>query len=90
MATRQVGASALIRLFAPIDVDVPPGNTGHPSQTSLFQKCLVAVFLIGLENSYELCPFFPCENHNKNTPSTITMKGVHIQEEESQSAINQF
>lgn len=34
----QVGAPARVGLVAPIDVVVPPGNTGlDPSQTSFFQ-----------------------------------------------------
>lgn len=34
----QVGAPARVGLVAPIDVIVPPGNTGlDPSQTSFFQ-----------------------------------------------------
>ena len=36
----QVGAPARVGLIAPIDVVVPPGNTGlDPSQTSFFQVC---------------------------------------------------
>ena len=36
----QVGAPARVGLVAPIDVIVPPGNTGlDPSQTSFFQVC---------------------------------------------------
>jgi len=35
---QQVGAPARVGLVAPIDVVVPPGNTGlDPSQTSFFQ-----------------------------------------------------
>ena len=34
----QVGAPARVGLVAPVDVVVPPGNTGlDPSQTSFFQ-----------------------------------------------------
>jgi len=34
----QLGAPARVGLVAPIDVAVPPGNTGlDPSQTSFFQ-----------------------------------------------------
>lgn len=34
----QVGAPARVGLVAPVDVIVPPGNTGlDPSQTSFFQ-----------------------------------------------------
>lgn len=37
---KQVGAPARVGLVAPIDVIVPPGNTGlDPSQTSFFQVC---------------------------------------------------
>ena len=37
----QVGAPARVGLVAPIDVIVPPGNTGlDPSQTSFFQVSL--------------------------------------------------
>lgn len=37
---KQVGAPARVGLVAPIDVVVPPGNTGlDPSQTSFFQVC---------------------------------------------------
>ncbi|KAE9465224.1 hypothetical protein C3L33_02872, partial [Rhododendron williamsianum] len=36
----QVGAPARVGLVAPVDVVVPPGNTGlDPSQTSFFQVC---------------------------------------------------
>jgi len=36
--SQQVGAPARVGLVAPIDVVVPPGNTGlDPSQTSFFQ-----------------------------------------------------
>ena len=39
----QVGAPARVGLVAPIDVVVPPGNTGlDPSQTSFFQVLLFA------------------------------------------------
>nr|CAD1834613.1 unnamed protein product [Ananas comosus var. bracteatus] len=38
ISTNQVGAPARVGLVAPIDVVVPPGNTGlDPSQTSFFQ-----------------------------------------------------
>lgn len=39
---QQVGAPARVGLVAPIDVVVPPGNTGlDPSQTSFFQVGIV-------------------------------------------------
>lgn len=38
LVNSQVGAPARVGLVAPIDVIVPPGNTGlDPSQTSFFQ-----------------------------------------------------
>jgi len=38
LCINQVGAPARVGLVAPIDVIVPPGNTGlDPSQTSFFQ-----------------------------------------------------
>lgn len=48
----QVGAPARVGLVAPIDVVVPPGNTGlDPSQTSFFQVCniffRITLLLIG-------------------------------------------
>jgi hypothetical protein len=40
----QVGAPARVGLVAPVDVVVPPGNTGlDPSQTSFFQVSLEAI-----------------------------------------------
>lgn len=40
VAKYKVGAPAHVGLVAPIDVIVPPGNTGlDPSQTSFFQVC---------------------------------------------------
>ena len=42
----QVGAPARVGLVAPVDVVVPPGNTGlDPSQTSFFQVSLEAIHL---------------------------------------------
>lgn len=38
----QVGAPARVGLVAPVDVVVPPGNTGlDPSQTSFFQVIII-------------------------------------------------
>lgn len=47
----QVGAPARVGLVAPIDVVVPPGNTGlDPSQTSFFQvyhlKFMMILYLL--------------------------------------------
>ncbi|KAF5446755.1 hypothetical protein F2P56_032358 [Juglans regia] len=43
IADEQVGAPARVGLVAPIDVVVPPGNTGlDPSQTSFFQVLNIA------------------------------------------------
>lgn len=45
--TEQVGAPARVGLVAPIDVVVPPGNTGlDPSQTSFFQVCCLNSMVI--------------------------------------------
>jgi len=44
---KQVGAPARVGLVAPIDVVVPPGNTGlDPSQTSFFQVCHLNLMMI--------------------------------------------
>lgn len=44
---KQVGAPARVGLIAPIDVVVPPGNTGlDPSQTSFFQVCILHLQLL--------------------------------------------
>lgn len=44
---KQVGAPARVGLVAPIDVVVPPGNTGlDPSQTSFFQVCHLYLMMI--------------------------------------------
>jgi large subunit ribosomal protein LP0 len=50
----QVGAPARVGLVAPIDVVVPPGNTGlDPSQTSFFQVCSKAVSFISVSVSMD-------------------------------------
>jgi len=42
-----VGAPARVGLIAPIDVVVPPGNTGlDPSQTSFFQVSAIFFFFL--------------------------------------------
>lgn len=47
---KQVGAPARVGLVAPIDVVVPPGNTGlDPSQTSFFQVCHLNLMMIMFE-----------------------------------------
>jgi hypothetical protein len=49
----KVGAPARVGLVAPIDVVVPPGNTGlDPSQTSFFQVRRLCCLLVGLLIEY--------------------------------------
>lgn len=53
----QVGAPARVGLVAPVDVVVPPGNTGlDPSQTSFFQVSLEAISVL-LLNAHTQCQF---------------------------------
>lgn len=58
----QVGAPARVGLVAPIDVVVPPGNTGlDPSQTSFFQVLMdipqvTGAFPFGVGISLRLVP----------------------------------
>lgn len=51
----QVGAPARVGLVAPVDVVVPPGNTGlDPSQTSFFQV-IIFLYFVSAFLLYEFC-----------------------------------
>jgi hypothetical protein len=56
---KQVGAPARVGLVAPVDVVVPPGNTGlDPSQTSFFQviicRCVNILFILRVKYKFSL------------------------------------
>lgn len=74
-----MGAPARVGIVAPIDVVVPPGNTGlDPSQTSFFQVCIHLLFSLFSCVCFNLTLYFIVCIQVLNIPTKINKGTVEI------------